>query len=46
MKDTTAALLTSAMQDVVNSGTAAPYAQLDNMPAAGKSGTTSDNKYF
>ena len=46
MKDTTAALLTSAMQDVVNSGTAAPYAQLDNMPAAGKSGTTSDNKDF
>lgn len=46
MKDTTAALLTSAMQDVVNSGTAAPYAQLNNMPAAGKSGTTSDNKDF
>ena len=46
MKDTTAALLTSAMRDVVTSGTAAPYAQLDTMPAAGKSGTTSDNKDF
>lgn len=46
MKDTTAALLTSAMIDVVKTGTAAPYAQLDNMPAAGKSGTTSDNKDY
>jgi len=44
MKDTTAALLTSAMQDVVTSGTAAPYAQVSNMPAAGKSGTTTGNK--
>ncbi|MDO4515340.1 MAG: transglycosylase domain-containing protein, partial [Lachnospiraceae bacterium] len=46
MKDTTAALLTSAMQDVVKSGTAAPYAQLKTMPAAGKSGTTTGNKDF
>ena len=44
IKDTTAALLTLAMEDVVTKGTAAPYAQLENMPAAGKSGTTSDNK--
>lgn len=46
MKDTTAALLTSAMQDVVTSGTAAPYAQVSNMPAAGKSGTTSSDKDY
>lgn len=45
IKDTTAALLTSAMEDVVTKGTATD-AQLDNMPAAGKSGTTSNNKDF
>lgn len=43
IKDSTAALLTSAMQDVVNSGTGS-RAQLPNMPVAGKTGTTSDNK--
>lgn len=46
LKDTTAALLTSAMEDVVSKGTAAPYAQLNNMAVAGKSGTTSYNKDF
>lgn len=45
LKETTAALLTNAMEDVVTKGTATD-AQLDNMPVAGKSGTTSDNKDF
>ena len=45
IKDTTAALLTNAMQDVVTKGTATD-AQLNNMPASGKSGTTSDNRDF
>ena len=35
----TAYLLTSAMQDVINRGTGTP-ARLNNMPAAGKTGTT------
>lgn len=39
LKDTTAALLTSAMETVVNEGTGRA-AQLDNMPVAGKTGTT------
>ncbi len=39
IKDSTAALLTSAMQDVINKGTGTA-ARLDNMPAAGKTGTT------
>lgn len=43
LKDSTAALLTSAMEDVVTQGTGTP-AQLDNMPVAGKTGTTSDNR--
>ena len=43
IKESTAACLTSAMQDVVNSGTGTAC-QLDNMPVAGKTGTTSDNK--
>ena len=43
IKDSTAGLLTSAMQDVVNGGTGS-RAKLDNMPVAGKTGTTSDNK--
>lgn len=43
IKDSTAALLTSAMQDVVNSGTGTAC-QLDNMPVAGKTGTTTSNK--
>lgn len=46
IKDTTAALLTSAMEDVVSHGTASPYAQLDNMAVAGKSGTTNNNRDF
>lgn len=45
LKETTAALLTSAMEDVVTKGTATD-ARLNNMPVAGKSGTTSDNKDF
>lgn len=39
IKDSTAALLTSAMQDVINKGTGTA-ACLDGMPAAGKTGTT------
>ena len=42
LKETTAALLTSAMEDVVNKGTANPYAKVKNMPVAGKTGTTND----
>lgn len=44
MKETTAALITSAMQDVINSskgtGTAA---RLSNMPVAGKTGTSQES---
>lgn len=43
IKDTTAALLTNAMQDVVKSGTGTA-AKLGNMAVAGKTGTTSDRK--
>lgn len=43
IKDSTAALLTSAMEDVVTSGTGYGF-KLPNMPVAGKTGTTSDNK--
>lgn len=39
IKESTAALLTSAMQDVINKGTGTA-ARLSNMPAAGKTGTT------
>ena len=39
LKETTAYLLTSAMQDVINVGTAT-RCRLENMPAAGKTGTT------
>ena len=39
IKESTAALLTSAMQDVINKGTGGP-ARLKSMPAAGKTGTT------
>ena len=42
IKDSTAALLTSAMQDVVNQGTGT-YCKIANQPVAGKTGTTSDN---
>ena len=41
--DITAYLLTSAMEDVVNSGTGTAC-QLPNMPVAGKTGTTTSNK--
>lgn len=43
VKETTAALLTSAMEDVVKGGTATA-ARISNMPVAGKSGTTNDRK--
>lgn len=45
IKDSTAYLLTSAMQDVVESseGTGNPYCALNNMTVAGKTGTTSNN---
>ncbi|WP_167955018.1 transglycosylase domain-containing protein [Anaerosporobacter faecicola] len=44
MKESTAFLLTSAMQDVVKIGTAASYVNLGSMPVAGKTGTTTDSK--
>ena len=41
IKETTAWLLTSALQDVINvEGATGNACQLDNMPAAGKTGTT------
>ena len=43
IKDSTAYLLTSAMEDVVNSGTGTAC-QLPNRPVAGKTGTTTSNK--
>lgn len=43
MKDSTAALITSAMQDVVTKGTGSA-AKLSGMPVAGKTGTTSDTR--
>ena len=43
MKETTAALLTSAMQDVINQGTGGA-ARLNNMPAAGKTGTSQKSR--
>lgn len=43
IKDSTAYLLTSAMEDVVNSGSGTAC-QLPNMPVAGKTGTTTSNK--
>ena len=43
LKDSTAYLLTSAMEDVVNSGTGTAC-QLPNMPVAGKTGTTTSTK--
>lgn len=47
LKKTTAWLLTNAMQDVVNSGTAT-LAKLPNQPVAGKTGTTNSegDKWF
>jgi penicillin-binding protein 1A len=43
LKDTTAWLLTSAMQDVITSGTGSG-ASITNMPAAAKTGTTTKNR--
>ena len=43
MKETTAFLLTNAMEDVVKTGTG-KTTRLSNMPVAGKTGTTSDSK--
>ncbi len=43
LKDTTAWLLTSAMQDVVTSGTGTP-ANFGTMPIAGKTGTTTKDR--
>ena len=43
MKDSTAALITSALEDVVKYGTGGT-ARLSNMPCAGKTGTASDTK--
>lgn len=45
MKDTTAWLITNAMEDVVKYGTGTA-AKLKNMASAGKTGTTSDNYDF
>ena len=42
LQDSTAALLTSAMEDVITQGTGT-RARLSNMPVAGKTGTTTDN---
>lgn len=42
LKESTAALLTSAMEDVITQGTGTT-ARLSSMPAAGKTGTTSDD---
>lgn len=42
VKDTTAALLTNAMIDVMTQGTGTK-AQISNMPVSGKTGTTSDD---
>ena len=43
LEESTAALLTNAMQDVINQGTGTT-ARLDNMPASGKTGTTDDGE--
>ncbi|MDD3361703.1 MAG: transglycosylase domain-containing protein [Hespellia sp.] len=43
IKDSTAGLLTSAMQDVMNQGTGTT-AKMSNMPVAGKTGTSDDGE--
>lgn len=43
LKDSTAALLTNAMQDVINKGTGTA-ARMYNMPAAGKTGTSENSR--
>ena len=44
MKDSTAYMLTSCMETVVKSGTGAGYIRAGNMPIAGKTGNTNDDK--
>ncbi len=44
IKESTAYLLTSAMQDVVTKGTGTPANMNDGMDIAGKTGTTNDSK--
>lgn len=43
MKESTAFMLTSCLQEVVKSGTAAGYVRLSNMDVAGKTGNTNDD---
>ena len=44
MKDSTSYMLTSCLQTVVQSGTGAGYIRAGNMPLAGKTGNTNDDK--
>ena len=44
MKDSTAYMLTSCLQTVVTGGTATGYIRAGNMPIAGKTGNTNDDK--
>ena len=44
MQKSTAAMLTTCLQEVVKSGTAAGYVKAGNMPIAGKTGNTNDDK--
>ncbi len=44
MKDSTSYMLTSCLETVVKSGTAAGYVRAGNMPIAGKTGNTNDDK--
>lgn len=43
MKESTAFMLTSCLQEVVKSGTAAGYVRLSNMDVAGKTGNTNED---
>ena len=43
MKESTAFMLTSCLQEVVKTGTAAGYVKLSNMDVAGKTGNTNDD---
>lgn len=43
MKESTAFMLTSCLQEVVKTGTAAGYVKLPNMDVAGKTGNTNDD---